>query len=494
VADLAERLPTRANGGISADGCRYTFTIREGACWDTTPPRQVTAHDIVRGIKRLGNPVARCPLLQYYADAIVGLRSYCAGFRQIPAEPGAIASYLEAVALPGVTALDERTVSFTLSHPTPDFLNMLTLAFTTPAPAEYLAQLPASPGFDQVIRSVGPYRISHRVPGQLLVLSRNPAWSRQTDPVRHQYADRIEVRMGFTADEACAAVIAGEADALWDTPPGTAGYPTAVLADHGELNPALIINFASPNAGRATSDVRVRRALAYALDKSAIARIYGWSATVAGRLLPDDKDGNDGFYPTEGGAGDPHRARKLLADAGYGDGLTLKMIYRDAGRHPAIAGVVRTSLARAGIDVELLPVPQADFYPRYLERAANARAGVWDITTQGWLPDWQGNNARSYLQPHFDSSDIGEHDDTWGVVYGCYRNPVTNDLIRRAVTAPDEATASELFRRAEALIMEDVAVVPILFQQSRTLHSARVRGFTGYPSYLGDLTHMWIAT
>jgi peptide/nickel transport system substrate-binding protein len=490
IADLAERVPTRVNGGISEDGLRYTFTVREGARWDTAPARPVTARDVVRGIKRLGNPVARCPLLQYYADAITGLRSYCAGFRRVPPEPGAIADYLETVDLPGVSALDDRTVTFTLDHPTPDFLSMLTLAFASPAPAEYLAHLPASPGFDRSLRSCGPYRITHREPGRLLVLTRNPVWSQHADPVRRQYVERIEVRMGLTADEACEAVIAGDADVLWDTPPRL-GDP-AVLADHGELNPALIINFASPNAGRATSDLRVRRALAYALDKSAIARIYGESASVAGRLLPHGEPA--AFYATEGGRGDPDRARKLLADAGYGNGLTLKMIYRDAGRHPAIARAVRESLGRAGIDVELVPVPQADFYPRYLERAAHARAGAWDITTQGWLPDWPGLNARSYLQPHFDSSDIGEHDETWGVVYGCYRNPATNDLIRRAVTAPDEASAGELFRRAEAQVMEDAAVVPILFQRSRTLHSARVRGFTGYPSYLGDPTHMWIAS
>ncbi len=45
--DLAEQLPTTANGGISADGKTYTITIKQGVQWNTNPPRQVTAADAV---------------------------------------------------------------------------------------------------------------------------------------------------------------------------------------------------------------------------------------------------------------------------------------------------------------------------------------------------------------------------------------------------------------------------------------------------------------
>src|SRR5262245_7434066 len=50
VPDLATELPTMANGGISKDGLTWKFTIRTGAMWNTTPPRQVTAADEVRGV------------------------------------------------------------------------------------------------------------------------------------------------------------------------------------------------------------------------------------------------------------------------------------------------------------------------------------------------------------------------------------------------------------------------------------------------------------
>src|SRR5690349_10724733 len=55
--DLAAELPTEDNGGISPDRRTYTIRLRPGVMWDSTPPPAVTAHDVVRGIKRLPNPV-----------------------------------------------------------------------------------------------------------------------------------------------------------------------------------------------------------------------------------------------------------------------------------------------------------------------------------------------------------------------------------------------------------------------------------------------------
>src|SRR5580658_5396751 len=56
--DLVTVVPSLANGGISADGKTYTFHLRSGAKWNSTPPRAVTAADEVRGIKLLCNPVS----------------------------------------------------------------------------------------------------------------------------------------------------------------------------------------------------------------------------------------------------------------------------------------------------------------------------------------------------------------------------------------------------------------------------------------------------
>lgn len=349
--------------------------------------------------------------------------------------------------------------------------------------------------------STGPYRVDTYRPGRELTLSRNAAWRQETDTVRWQHVLQIQVIMGVPASEAIERVAAGDADALWDVPPpdGTTplGGARIVRTDSGELNPCLVLNTVSPTETNALADIRVRQALAYAVDKRAIADIYGGPghAMITDQLLPEGNPAHRPFslYPSPEGRGDPAAARRLLAAAGREDGLTLTMAHRDAGRHPQVAEAVRDALARAGITIRLKPVAQSDFYPRLLQDAENARSGVWDLVAQGWLPDWQGRNARSYLQPHFDSAALGYQDPTWGVVYGGYRNPIVNSLIRDAVTATDAATADQLFHEVDRTVMSDAPVVPILFVKSATLCSERVRDFRVHPYYLGDPTHVWLA-
>lgn len=91
--DLATAIPTEGNG-ISADGTTYTISIRQGAKWNTTPARQVTAQDMVRGVKRTCNPVQPFGGLPDYADLIVGFQSFCDGFAKVAKTPAALAAYI----------------------------------------------------------------------------------------------------------------------------------------------------------------------------------------------------------------------------------------------------------------------------------------------------------------------------------------------------------------------------------------------------------------
>ncbi|MFI0483503.1 ABC transporter substrate-binding protein [Actinomadura sp. 9N215] len=501
VADMAASVPTLSNGGVDHGATVYRFTLRDGVLWDTAPPRPVTAHDVVRGIKRMCNPIAPAPLLSYFTGSIRGLRDFAEGFRACPPTVAGIAGYLEND-VEGVRALDERTVVFTLDQPTPDFLNILTLPSASAVPREYLDHLPASPELEQRIISNGPYRFARYEPGAGLRMERNPAWRPDGDDVRGRHVDRIEVIEGLSRDEATARVLSGAADLLWDLSPSAEliaeldGDPRLEAVAHGMLNPCLVFNLVSPNSGAATGRPAVRRAIRAALDKHRIAEIYGGAPIneVTGRLLPPwgavAAPGGPGGADDPDATADPGRARALLAGAGYPDGLSLTMLHREGGSHPAVARAVRDSLAQAGIEVRLRAVPPAEFYSDVLENAENARRGEWDLMAQGWLPDWQGNNARTYLQPHFYSAGLNRDDPTWGVVYGYYRNASVNRLLEAAATASEPEHAGKLCREAELRILDDVAVIPVLFQKSVTLRASRVRGFTGYPCHIGDPTHI----
>ena len=87
-----------AAAGISNGGKTYTITIRTGAMWDTSPARQVTAADAVRGIERSCNPVQPFGGLPDFETLIVGYQSFCDRFRQGRATPRAAIKSLHELA------------------------------------------------------------------------------------------------------------------------------------------------------------------------------------------------------------------------------------------------------------------------------------------------------------------------------------------------------------------------------------------------------------
>ena len=72
VPDVATAVPTTANGGITGGGTTYTFHIKPGVDWNTTPARQVTAQDFIREFKAFFNPVSPVGNPAYYTSTIAG--------------------------------------------------------------------------------------------------------------------------------------------------------------------------------------------------------------------------------------------------------------------------------------------------------------------------------------------------------------------------------------------------------------------------------------
>jgi peptide/nickel transport system substrate-binding protein len=504
VADLATEVPTAANGRLTGEGTRYVFTIKDGVRWNApSGARQVTAHDVVRGIKRLAHPRAPSPALSYYLSTITGLARFRDTLAAAPGSVAALAERLENTEIEGVRALGDRDVCFTITNPASDFLNMLAVPFATPAPAEYLDHLPGSAELNHALLSNGPYELARYVPGQRIELRRNPAWEPATDDVRAAYLDGIEVRQGVPEAEAYAQVAAGAADMLWDIQPVTEQVP-GLLARRdprlevypaGLFSPYLVINFRSPNSANATGKHAVRVALQYAVDKAAVSPVWGGPRLndIADAILPPLCTAHQDIrpYATPGGRGDPELARQLLAEAGYPDGLALKLVFRNRDIHPETAETIRASMARAGIRIELVGVSINELFSDYFGSSEMVRAGAWDLALSGWEPDWYGNNARTYLQPLFDSRNVAGDDD-WGANFGRYRNEKVNALLDRALTTADETRAIRLFRQVEAEVLRDAAIVPILFAHQYWFHSPRVRNWLPYPVLNGDLTNLWV--
>lgn len=495
VPDLAESVPTPLEQGHS-----YVFRIRAGARWNTSPPRQITAFDVARGFKRLCNPTnKRFGSLGYYVGVIDGMDTFCEGFAQVSPDVDQMRAYIESHPVNGIEVVDERTVRFRLVRPAGDFLNILALPSSSPAPLEALNHLPDSPESQSV--ASGPYQVAEHRPQQSLELVRNPAWDPETDPVRRAWVDRIRVEQGVDDVRVLQRLRAGTADLSWDTfvPPDAvaglrrAGDERLSVEQDGSLSPYLVLNLRSPREGGALGRLPVRQALNLAVDKAALVDLLGGPALnqVQTQVLTPPLDGFRPFdpFPTTGHRGDPARARQLLRAAGHPDGLDLTFVYRDAGASPAVARRLRTDLARSGIRLQLRPLGSDAFFATLRDPAQGA-AGGWDLAAPSWVPDWPGNAARSFFVPLLDGRGYGPG----SVNYGGYRNPRVEALVDEALQATAPERAADSWARADRLAMADAPWVPLLTGASALYRGERVRGWVFSPLLKnGDPTNVWLA-
>jgi ABC-type transport system substrate-binding protein len=491
-ADVAAQVPTKENGGISADGTTYTIKLRTGVAWNTRPAREVTAADYVRGLKRLCNPASPSGGQGYYRSTILGMEAYCKAYAKVNAkDAAAMAGFQNGHDIAGLTAKDDKTLVVRLTRPAGDMLNILALQFASAAPKEYDQYVPDGQDFRKHTISDGPYQITAYSPNKTIELGRNPAWKAASDPLRPAYVDAIRLNLGQDSPDAVQQQLEqGTADLALDSPVPTAAIARLKAAKDDRfairrspsISPFLVFNSQSPNNGKALADKRVRQAIEYAVDKAALVKIYG-GPDIAEPLDQVIPPGNVGYrkydpYPTPGDAGDPAKCRSALAAAGRSGGLTLKFPYRVSGNSPKVAQSVQANLRACGINAQITPDSSGDFYGKSLVSPAAAREGKWDIAAPNWSPDWYGNNGRSVIQPLFDGRTYGQNSTN----YGDYDNATVNGLIDQALQAQDPAQAADLWHRADRQIMDDAAVVPFLNPNFAIYHSRRVRNAMFIPT------------
>jgi ABC-type transport system substrate-binding protein len=507
VPDAAASMPT-----VSPNGLTYTFTLRPGLMWNTTPPRPVTSEDFKRGILRNCDPTLAPDVnAGYYISTIVGFKAYCTPFElSSPSESPAVrASYINAgmTSVSGIQTPNDKTIVFNLTEPAVDFDNLLAMPFASAAPVEYLKYTPLTPG--NVLYSDGPYYISTYNIGHEMILSRNPEWTQSSDPIRHQYVNQIDIKLDLAGAAASSEVQedmqAGTDDLSWNTVVPTAdiaslesptwnpdfgAFPTA-----GGTNPYLVFNVQSPNNNGALGKVKVRQALEYAIDKVAIGKIYG-GASINEPINQVIAPGAEGYvpidlYPTKSDEGNPGECKSLLKAAGYPNGLTLKYYYRNNGNHPAVFQSVQSDFAKCGVTAIGTPIATGYYGPSGIgvTDANGLKSGQWDITDPGWLPDWfSPTNGRSVLPDLVDGA-LSFPGSDWGG----YDNPAVDALVTQAEAALTVSAAAALWHKADLLSMQDAAIIPIQTQLTALYHSSRVHNAIFNPfidAY--DLTQIWL--
>ncbi|HEM47263.1 MAG TPA: ABC transporter substrate-binding protein, partial [Alphaproteobacteria bacterium] len=327
-----------------------------------------------------------------------------------------------------IAVIDADTVDFHLGRPDPLFPGYLVIGIL---PREGIER---EHPFDRRPLGSGPFRFAAWPAEGLLRLERR----RDGQLFEFVHVSDSTVRV--------LKLLRGELDLLQnDLPPELVRYleGQAGIAVHhrqGGNFSYLGFNFEDP----ALADVRVRRAIAHAIDRAAIARhLLGGETRLASALLPPEHWASGGL---DGLAYDPARARALLAEAGYGPRRPLRLNYRTTSDpvRLRIATVIQRQLHEVGIDVELSSFDWATFY-------ADIKAGRFQLYSLSWV----GIKSPDVFRYVFHSASLPPA----GANRGRFRDSGVDGLIEAAEQAHESGQRARLYRALQRRLLETLPYV-----------------------------------
>ena len=228
------------------------------------------------------------------------------------------------------------------------------------------------------------------------------------------------------------------------------------------------------NASKPPYDnLALRQAMAYAIDRQKFVDVVlGGGGRPAYTIISAGWAYNPDLKPI---SSDLAKAKQKLAEAGYPNGVTIRMGCRPS--QPLYCEFIQASLKEANINVAVEILTDAD-YPRMDDRGAFQRQG---LRLQSWA---------YRADPHALIQILFHKDGSQNL--GAYNNPEVNRLIDQAGTLYDVATAKPIYDKIQTIVAED-AVMPDLGWGDRfQVMNRRVQGYIPYPTVFEHLEFTWL--
>ena len=439
---------------VSEDGLTYTFHLRDGLKW--SDGSEFTSEDFVYTFKRMADPMTAAP---YGHDLLCMIKGYD------EAENGNV----DALA---VSAPDAQTFVVELSYPCVYFDKICAFAALSPVNQVTIEANGESWAIDPATYVCnGSMKIKEWVPGSHILMEKNENyWNAEAVT-----ADTIKFVLMEDMNAAYSAYKTGEVMFSRDVP--TEEIPN--LRENPEFHVAPILGtyYVSLNLEREYfQDPKVRQALSLALDRQYIADTImqgtyspavnfvgpGVSDAEAGSSFQDTTIAEYGeFFHVDDFEGDLAKAKELLADAGYPDGEGFPMIEymtNDAGYNKPLAEYLQSAWGELGVNTEIKIIEWASFTP-------TRRNGDYDIARNGWVYDYDDPSNMLNL---FESTN-GNND-------GRYNNPEYDALIASARETVDKAEHYQLLHEAEQLLLNDMGMIPIAYNNDFWLQKPELQG------------------
>ncbi len=431
---------------ISDDGLTYTFSLRQGVKFhDGTP---FNAEAVKFNFDRWKNP-DNSPngVFEYYTSQ----------FGEVIKE---------------VVAVDEHTVEFHLNRTQGPFLQniaMSSFGIASPTAVEkYGSQ------FGQNPVGTGPFIFKDWKPKESITIDKNPEYWMTGYPL----LDKVVFRSIDDNSARLNALLAGDIDIMDNL--GPSDVESVEKSDKLEIimRPSFNVAYLGFNTeNEKLKDPKVRIAIAHAINKQGLVEtIFSGRAVPAKNPMPPTLWGyNDDIqdYPF-----DLDKAKQLLAEAGYPNGLELTFHAMPAVRPympngPKAAEAMAADLAKIGIKTEIVS-PE---WSVYLE---DTKVGNMELFILGWTGD--NGDPDNFIYALLDQDNIG------GNNRARYKNQELHDLLIAAQSESDQSKRAEMYKDAQVIIHEDQPWVPLVHADPPLASNKNVKGFTPHPGGSDKLT------
>ncbi len=433
---------------ISKDQKTYTFKMRENAKWSNGDA--VTADDFVYSWKRILNPALGAEYA-YMLNPIKNAEAFNKG-------------KLKDFSKVGVVAKDPKTLVVTLEAPTPYFLALLMHYSAFPVHKATIEKFSAFEARDTKWTQPGnfvgngPFKLTKWELNKVLSVEKSPTyWNAAANKL--DGIDFFPVELAQTEERMYRS---GELDK-------TNVVPVHKIESFKKERPKEYVN--APYLGtyfyrlnvtrKQLKDARVRKALAMSIDRQAIVdRVTKAGEIPAFTFTPPNTGGYTSPVKTKY---DIAEAKKLLAEAGYPEGkgfAGIEILYNTLEAHRAIAEAIQQMWkVNLGINVTL----KNQEWKVYIDSTQKID---YDVSRAGWIGDYP--DANSFLDMWLTGG--GNNNTGWS-------NKNYDALIKEANRTGDMAKRSELFGKAETILMDEMPMVPIYTYTIKYLLSERVVGW-----------------
>ncbi|EPT0529570.1 peptide ABC transporter substrate-binding protein [Proteus mirabilis] len=441
-------IPGVAQSWRTEDNRVWIFTLRDNAKWSNG--EKVTASDFVYSWQRLVDPKNLSPFAWYAALA------------SIENAQKIIEGKLKPTAL-GVEAIDEKTLKVTLERPVPYFPSLATNFSLYPVPKHTIEKYGSEWIKVGNLVGNGAFILKDRVVNEKIVLTPNPYyWDHHNTvltkvtfvPINHE-------------SQATKRYLAGDIDITESFPKHLYHKLMKDIPEQVYIPEQLgTYYYAFNTQAGPTKDIRVRKALAMAIDRKIITdKVLGTGEKSANRFTPDvtaNFTPEPTLYDEYSQDELDSQAKILLSAAGYGphNPLTLSLLYNNSENHQKIAIAVASMWKKKlGVKVNL----RNQEWKTYID---SRNSGDFDVIRASWIGDYNEPSTFLSLLGSKHAGNIPK-----------YQSQQYDEILVQANMTTDEEERNRLYNRAEQVIAEEAPIAPIYQYTNGRLIKPWLKGY-----------------